>query len=416
MKNNTIIGLFAGLSILSQGVHAQAPTTVAQPDAVVNWNLITVKATKAGGLNSDLGTRIEAIEAIAVYNAVNAIKHVGTPYIYTVPFNGQASLQATVAYAAHAVLVNYFPAQKSALDQELAKSIATLTDGPAGDAQTLGEASAQKIIALRANDGSTGLTTYAGSSNAGVGAYRPTPAKFIPGIDVGWGNVKPFIIKDNKQFLPAPPPAVGSAEYNKALARVADIGAIKSDTRTDDQTHIAQFYKQDAELTANEAARQLATLHGTSTAENALIFALVDIAAADARIQIFAAKYKCLYWRPVTALNAEADGSVTNNYTKWAPLLNTPPHPSYPSGHSGTVTSAYDILKYFFGDKDKLELHTTTDGEPVRVVESLTKAEWENGYSRIYGGIHFDFDNTASQNIGHEIARYVLQNGPQKLK
>src|SRR5471030_2326752 len=86
------------------------------PDAVVTWNLITVKATKAAGLNSNLSSRIEAIEAIAVYDAVNAVKPIGTSYHYHATKTGKASLQATVAFAAHAVLIHYFPDQKPGLD------------------------------------------------------------------------------------------------------------------------------------------------------------------------------------------------------------------------------------------------------------------------------------------------------------
>src|ERR1700754_834295 len=88
-------------------------------EIIVTWNQVTVKATKAAGLNSNLGSRIEAIEAIAVYDAVNSIEHFGTPYHYNVPAKGKASAQAAAAYAAHAVLVNYFPAQKPALDSVL---------------------------------------------------------------------------------------------------------------------------------------------------------------------------------------------------------------------------------------------------------------------------------------------------------
>ncbi len=383
-------------------------------DVIVQWNLITVKATKIGKQNSNLASRTEAIEAIAVYDAVNSIKHFGTPYHYFVKPDGPASEQAAAAQAAHDVLVNYFPAQKSSLDSALTASLSAATDGPVDNGSKVGAASAADIIALRANDGSSPLTTYAGPQTAGVGAYRPTPGKFLPGIDVEWGNVKPFVLTDSKQFLPEPPPAIGSDEYKKALAEVEELGEVKSTKRTEEQTHIAQFYKQDAELTVNEGARELAISHGTSLEKNALIFALVDIAEADARIETWGGKYKYLGWRPVTALNAEADGSV-KAYTKWNPLINTPAHPSYPSGHSATVTAGYEVLKKFYGDKNRVELHTTTDGEPARVVESLSGVEWENGYSRIYGGIHYPFENSAAQNVGRKVANYTLANGPKLL-
>lgn len=382
---------------------------------IVTWNQVTVKATKTASLNSNLGSRIDAIEAIAVYDAVNSIEHFGTAYHYNVPAKGKASAQAAAAYAAHAVLVNYFPAQKPALDSVLTSSLQTVNDGAIGNAQAIGEAAAADIIALRSTDGSSPLTTYAGPANAGVGQYRPTPGKFAPGIDVEWGNVKPFILTGSKQFLPAPPPPIGSDEYKKALAEVATVGEIKSTTRTEDQTHIAQFYKQDAELTVNEGARLLALAHKTNLEQTALIFALTDIAEADARIEVWGGKYTYLFWRPVTALNADSDGSV-KAYTKWTPLINTPAHPSYPSGHSATVSAGYEVLKHFFGDDNQLELHSTTAGEPSRVVATLSTIEFENGYSRIYGGIHYPFENSAAQDIGRKVAAYTLEHGPKLLK
>ncbi len=193
------------------------------------------------------------------------------------------------------------------------------------------------------------------------------------------------------------------------------LGSLTSTTRTADQTHIANFYKQDAELTANEAAREAALAQGLPLEENALLFVLLDTAVADARIAIWDAKYTYLFWRPVTSLNANADGTVTNNYSAWQPLVLTPNHPDYPCGHCGTVNAGIEILKTFVGDENTVQLHTQTAGEPARLVQSLSKVESENGWSRIYGGIHYSFDNTAAQNIGNQVAAYVLANGPHLI-
>jgi len=389
-------------------------TKPASADVVTDWNLVTVKATKAAKYNSNLGSRIEAIEAIAVYDAVNSIKKIGTPYHYYAPPSSPASVQAAVAQAAHDVLVNYFPAQKPHLDSALTISLSQANDGPVDKGQAVGAASAADIIALRANDGSDPNQSYAGPAKPGVGEYRPTPAGFVPGINEQWGKVKPFLLKSNTQFRPVAPPTVGSEGFKKALALVDELGSTTSTKRTEDQTHIAQFYKQDAELTVNEAARALAIAHKTSIEVNALAFVLADIAEADARIGLWDAKYNYLLWRPVTALNADADGGVTNNYAKWTPLLSTPPHPSYPCGHCGTVTAGFEVLKKFYGDNDAIELHTSTPGEPARTIKSLSTGEEENGWSRIYGGIHYPFENEAAQKLGREVANYVLANGPKK--
>ena len=383
-------------------------------DVVTDWNLITVKTTKVAKYNSNLASRIEAIEAIAVYDAVNSIKHFGTPYHFYAPPAGPASAQAAVAQAAHDVLVNYFPAQKPALDSALASNLSLVNDGPADKGSAVGAASAADIIALRANDASDPNIGYPGPVKPGIGQYRPTPPALAPGINQQWGKVKPFLLSSDDQFRPPPPPAVGSDTYKKALAVVAELGSSTSTKRTDEQTHIAQFYKQDAELTVNEAARALAIAHKTPLELNALIFVLTDIAEADARIAIWDAKYDYLFWRPVTSLNADEDGAISNNYAKWTPLIATPPHPSYPCGHCGTVQAGFDVLKKFYGDKNTIELHTTTPGEPVRTIKSLSDGESENSWSRIYGGIHYPFDNAASTKLGKQVADYVLANGPKR--
>ena len=397
----------------------QLTTSQVFADVVTDWNLLTVNATKTGGLNSNLGSRVDAIEAIAVYDAVNSIRKSGTPYHYYIGDTGSA--QAAAAQAAHDVLLNFFPAQKVALDAALGASTNAITDGPLGNGLAVGAAAAADIIALRAGDGSAPNVTYPGPVTIVPGAYQltpnvPTVSKppfvFNPGINVQWGAVKPFLLQTPNQFRPGPPPALTSIEYSNALAQVESLGSLGSASRTTEQTHIAQFYKQDAELTVNEAARQLALARGLSLEENALVFALTDIAVADARIAVWDAKYNYLFWRAITALNANSDGVVTNDYAAWQPLLVTPNHPDYPSGHSGTVNAGFGVLQAFFGDANTLQLHTTTAGEPPRLITSLSKGESENGWSRIYGGIHFWFDNTAGQGIGNQVAAYVLANGP----
>ena len=414
MKKNIVLAATI-LSIFTLLNKASAfKETKSTGDIIIQWNLLTVKATKVAKQNTNLAARIEAIEAIAVYDAVNSIKHIAKPYHFFSKPAGPASLEAAVARAAHDVLVNYFPSQTSTLDSALKASLITITDGTVDEGQKIGAASAADIIALRVSDGSEPNITYPGPAKPGIGEYRPTPGAFAPGINQQWGKIKPFLLKTGDQFRPLPPPAPGTSEFKKALAEVVEIGSATSTKRTEDQTHIAQFYKQDAELTVNEAARILVKQHNASLEEAALVFLLTDIAEADARIVLFDAKYNFLFWRPVTAQNADADGAVTNNYANWTPLLSTPPHPAYPCGHCGTVTAGFEILKKFYGDKNTLELHTSTSGEPTRTIKSLSEGEAENGQSRLYGGIHYPFDIKVGDELGQKIAEYVLKNGPSR--
>ena len=412
-KYPSIIALAAAL------LSASAVPTMA--DVVTDWNLISVNATKvAPALNSNLASRIDAIEAIAVYDAVNSIQQFGTPYHYYSPNTGSA--QAAAAQAAHDVLVNYFPGQQAALDADLSNSLDNITDGPIGNGQAVGSAAAASDIALRANDNSSPNVSYGGPNTIVPGAYQLTPNTptvtsnftFSAGINEQWGTVIPFVLTNGNQFRPPPPPtaAPNNKAYIVSLNQTKTYGATNSPVQTPEEVDIAKFYSQDAELTINEAARDLALSHNPPLANDALIFALVDLAVADSRIAIWDAKYAYLYWRPVTALNANPDGTVTNGYTAWHPTIVTPSHPDYPSGHSGTVTAGAEVLVAFFGDDNTFTLHSTVAGENPRTLTSLSQLESENGLSRIYGGIHYSFDNLEGQGVGALVAAYTLVNGP----
>lgn len=421
-------------SIAIAAVLALLPLTQTFADAVTDWNKITVDATKSAGLNSNQASRVDAMAAIAVHDAVNSILPFARPYHFITTAVTPASADAAAAQAAHDVLVYFFPPQRadtldkngkvskkgldSQLNDSLAKLFVGLTDKNNGIA--VGAAAAADIIALRAKDGADIIAPpYLGGSKAGE--WRPTPIALKSGIDPAWGQVAPFVLPSSHQFRPAPPPPVGSAEYAKALDEVKTLGLATSAKRTAEQTNLAQFFKQDAELTVNEAARNLAKAYKTALVENALIFALVDIAVADARIATWDAKYLYSYWRPVTALNANPDGTVTNGYQAWAPLLDTPPHPSYVSGHSATVSAGLAVLRYFHGDNyRRLSLSTTTkdaNGKALapRIYKRLSQIETDNGLSRIYGGIHYSFDNKTGQVLGRKVAAYVLKHGPHEL-
>lgn len=395
----------------------QVLSLAAHADTITDWNLIAVQASKTAGQNTNFATRTHAIAAVAVYDAVNSVRHFGDAYHFYQPPSGPASAEAAAAQAAHDVLVALFPAQQATLDASLDVSLSAITDGSEEDAgRAVGSAAAADILALRANDGSTPNVTYPGPASPGIGQWRPTPGptpgSFPPGINQQWANVTPFLLKSPQQFRASPPPRVGTPRYNRALAEVKSLGESTSTVRTEDQTHIAQFYRQDAEVLVNEAARKLSDIHNLSLEQNALLFLLTDVALADTRIAVWDSKYHYLFWRPITALNANAAGVVTNDYAAWKPLIVTPAHPSYPSGHSATVSAGFAVLRALLGDEDQLTLHTTTAGEPARTIANLSVGESENGLSRIYGGIHFQFDNEAGQDLGRDVARYILRKAP----
>jgi membrane-associated phospholipid phosphatase len=433
------------------------PSPQASADEITNWNKITIEATKGGvnpadfdlpgqpvvgpGLNSNLATRVHAIEAIAVYDAVNAIAPIGAPYGgFSASVSRPAAAETAVAQAAYDVLLNVpglsasqtaaLQAQRPVLDQLLQKTLSAVTDRSAqANGVALGHFAAGHILAVRKADKSFPNESYTPAGwpgvNPGAGQWRPTPAVSVaslqPGINQQWGSVTPFALTSDDQFRPQPPPAIGKPEYAAALKRVEAIGSATSTVRTADQAHIAQFYKQDAELTVNEAARLLAEGSRNSLAQNALVFALLDIATADARFATWDAKYAYRLWRPVASINAaqlshgdyKVDLPATFDYSSaaaWKPLLDTPPHPSYVAGHAATVAAGIEVLKKYFGDRHTLTLHTATPNEPARTVAGLSRIIEENGLSRLYGGIHYPFDISEGNRLGGKVADFVLHN------
>ena len=145
------------------------------------------------------------------------------------------------------------------------------------------------------------------------------------------------------------------------------------------------------------------------------MFALLNMAMADAGIASWNAKYYYDLWRPEDAIRlADLDGNpLTASDPDWTPLWPSPPFPGYTSGHSSFSGAGSQVLILFFGeDEIAFEIPAGWDVLPgvTRSFDSLTQAAEEAGMSRIYGGIHFMFDNTAGLDVGRSIAYYTFDN------
>ncbi len=408
MKSTCFIKVFV-LLLLAYNNSFALPEKKPLGDVIIQWNSISIKASKKAKQTTNFTSRTLAIESIAIYDAVNSISHIGKPYHFNGKSTANASTEAAAAKAAHDVLIKYFPLQKIVIDSALLISLQGITEGDVAEGEKIGAASAADILAMREIDGSLPDIPYQASSNSGLGNYKLTPGVFAPGISQQWGRIRPFLILSGNQFRPVAPPELTSAAYKNDLDAVAEIGSVSSTKRTLEQTHIAQFYKQDAELTVNEIARLLTQQRGSTIEETALVFMLVDVAEADACIASFESNYYYLFWRPVTALNTEIDGSTSKGYAKFSPLVITPPYPSYCCGHCSMVSAGLEVLKKFYGNDNILEIHSTTRGEPSRVIKSLSQVESENGQSSLYGGINFPFDIRTADEQGHKLAQYILK-------
>jgi membrane-associated phospholipid phosphatase len=218
------------------------------------------------------------------------------------------------------------------------------------------------------------------------------------------------------QFRPAAPPALDSAEYAAAFNEVKSLGSADSTTRTEEQTQIARFWN-DGLGTAfapgywNRIAQDVATGQGLSLVSEAHLFALLNIATADALISCWDAKYAYSFWRPVTAIRAaDTDGNPdTEPDTSWSPLLVTPNFPSYTSAHSTVSGAAAEVLTALFGDQYQFTV-SAVSVPYTRSFDSFEAAAAEAGRSRIYGGIHYTFDNLNGLAVGGEVADYVIGN------
>src|SRR5215207_2301298 len=383
-------------------------TTRLDADTVLAWNQHTLDAIQASGSTPLYATRALAMESIAVFDVLNAIDNAPA---YMVDLNAPHAISATaaVAAAAHCILTYTFPTQTAVFDCDLAQSLAAVPDGKRESAGVaFGEAVADALIALRAEDGSDATVIYAGGTEAGE--WRPTEPGFLPALSPQWGSVTPFALASGDQSRPQGPPDLTSAEYAAAFEDVKRLGSATSPERTDDQTEMALFWADGPGSYTppghwNQIATEIAEIKGLSGRDSALMLAELNVALVDAGIAAWDAKYTYGSWRPITAIRlADTDGNeATMADPGWPPLLTTPNHPEYVSGHSTFSGAAATVLTDFFGDIPFSTTSVTLPGV-IRDFDSFAAAANEAGRSRIYGGIHYQ-DGLA---LGRDVGDWVL--------
>src|SRR5262249_54444916 len=150
---------------------------------------------------------------------------------------------------------------------------------------------------------------------SGPGAWLPTPPDYRSALLPHWRDVSCFALRNSSQFRPEPPPTLASSAYTAAFDEVKTLGSRRSAIRTVDQTDIAGFWDDGAGSATppghwNEIARTVAQARGTTTRENARLFALLNLALADAGIACWDCKFIYNFWRPVHAIrDAGSDGN-----------------------------------------------------------------------------------------------------------
>jgi len=433
-----------GCVVAISGLMLFSPSAVRAGDAVLHWNDVAVKTltTQTPALNPFQQARFSAIVQLAVFEAVNAITSeyegylgsaaapLATPVV--APFG--ASPDAAAIAAAHAVLLHYFPGNAVALNAERDLSLAAIPAGTArNDGVAVGQAVAAAMIAERAGDGSSPLTFYhpsappAGQWDITPGCPLDAGGNPLGGTLLNWRDVKPFGAVQtpggdwSEPFRPGPPPGLTSNQYTKDYNEVKTVGNAANLDVAPDRRTVARFYGASSQtLLFGMAARQLAEARGDSLSENARNFALISIAISDSLVASFATKYQYLFWRPVTAIRlGGTDGNEkTEPDSGFTPFIVTPCFPSYPSNHATGSNAAAEVMRRIYGAAG--HAITLTNTVPLLGVVTLEYTSLKQicddvDDARIYGGIHFRFDQEAGVRLGREIATYIYKNNLQRI-
>jgi hypothetical protein len=386
------------------------PFARAHADAVTDWNVIALNAT-AVPPNSILQSRVLAIVHTAIYDAVHAVDRKGGAYAVDIEAPAGTSVEAAIVAAAHGSLAQLAPAERSTLDTALNVSLSRIADGQGkSDGTALGTQIAEKLVALRSNDGAAMKVAF--TAKPGLGLYQLTPPHSLPAILAQWGSVTPFVLRSSTGLNLKGAPAVTTAQFARDFDEVRSVGARNSTTRTADQTAAAIFWTVQTAVPWHAAARAASAAKGLSLSDNARLFAMLSVASADSQIIAFEEKYKRPHWRPITAIRAATDLNIAalKGDIGWEPLLVTPPHPEYPSAHAMFSGAAEAILRGFFGH-DEVEVSVTAPGPfgVTRTYHKFSELTEEVDNARVWGGIHFRSADVDGSEIGRKIGEIILR-------
>jgi hypothetical protein len=422
-------------------------------DAILVWNQVALDAVandhtsspqKINQRGPTRTARALAIVHVAMFDAFNVIARAFTPYLKDLPpAPSGASKEAAIAQSAYITLAALYPGQTNTFNTEIKNFLNTLPSGSTRDQGiAVGTDIGNRILAARNSDGSDKPMSY--QSGGLPGQHDVDPLNPDQGFSTPrWGLVKPFVVPNIIDFRSPAPPELMSAAYGDAFNDVKSEGAKASTTRTPEETEIGIFWAYDGAQKIgtpprlyNQNVREIAILQKNNLAQNARLFALVNLAMADAGIQCWDTKYFYNIWRPILGVRGgQQDGNMlTTGDPNFEPLgaprtnepgrINfTPNFPSYTSGHATFGAAIFWTLRRFYG-KDDISfilssdefngVNVGMDGKPrpkkQRSFKSFTEALIENARSRIYLGIHYQFDAAAGSDAGVKIANYVYNN------
>ena len=391
--------------------------TAARADVVVDWTVIGGNA--AGGVNG--GARNMAIVSLAMFEAVNAITGDYEPYLGTVSAPEGASPEAAAVAAAYRVLRTY--GDRAGHRRGSGRRAVRLAGGhPRWAGQRRRHPGRRRRGGGAVDPGGQRWIVAGDLLRAGVRGHRRVAgrrraARSIPatglraGISYQVAHMTPLAIPSPSAFRPEPPPAMDSYRYYMAQREVLAVGDLTSTERPADLADVARVYNGIGNTYGVRLiAPQLSRARGDSLSENARNFALIAMAVNDAFIASFEAKYHYRLWRPETAIRAGADdgNQWTAGDTSFIPFITTPCFPSYPSNHASGSSAGLEMMRRLYGAAGHdLTLENPALPGVALHYTALHQVLADVSDARVYGGIHFRFDQEAGDRLGREVAKFV---------
>lgn len=251
------------------------------------------------------------------------------------------------------------------------------------------------------------------------GRWTPTPPMYATALEPHWMEMRPMVMDSASQCKPKRPPLFDvknkQGEFYKAMMEVKTI----SDSLTDEQKHIADFWDDNPFKMNVTGHVQFATKKfsppghwmnivgiasekaGADFNTTVAAYTKTSIALFDAFIACWDEKYRSNFVRPETAINAFVDPN-------WQPYIQTPPFPSYIGGHSTISSAAAEVMTQFYGERSFTDTSLLEFGIANREIRSFRGAAQEAGMSRIYGGIHYRFDCDEGARTGRKVGEMVV--------
>jgi hypothetical protein len=440
------VALFAALIVAvgalagsTQAKHSSAASVSSQ--TVLDWNANAVNLVLQAqhprevtppltrNLFQGEGSLYVSYVQAAVYDAAVAIEGRYEPYGFSLFAPGGASAPAAVAQAAHDVLAYYLTpmltaAQIATLDGWLTASLTAIPNGQAKtDGISVGHAAALGIEAIRSNDGRDGPEGNYGTGAIAPGAWVLTPGPFTFAQTPWLGSMHPFVLESADQFKSKAPPELRSAKWAKDFNETKAYGRVDSTVRTGDQKNTAYFWNGNVTNQFNRELRDAATQYNMDLVDAAHLLAAGDLAAEDAAMATWHAKYTYLFWRPLTAIqNAGIDGnSKTAADPTWTPLITHPNHPEWPSAHGSVSGALTEVLAEILGTNDvNLTIWGGENGSASlttsRHYNSIEDIRDDVANARVWGGFHFRSSTDAGLKLGEKVAHWDLQHAFRRVK